>query len=407
MRSSTHARHAALNAAVTYAGMGSSVLSAPVLAHTLGADGRGVLAGTFVVLQVAGWIAFLGLPSALSLQVSKRQELAAWGVVATGLIGLGVAAVVAMAAPTLANGDERIALGMRVVAVLLVFTGLGNIGDQVALLRGAVVVYNVMRAATLVLPSVAILVLAALGHLTVLSAFVATLAGQSITVLLGCAYALRNLRGLKRARVPWSLSLKLWITTVFDSVGGRGDQVALTMLSSAPVVGVYAIAVTCATAASGVANGLAQASFAQFVRSDGAEDELPIRRLMAMVAVSTAVVGSAILAVVALFGDRIFGDDFSGLPPVVAVLLVAGVLQDMWRVRAVRESVREQAGSLAVASAVGLVAMIALIAVLAARDSVNAVSMAMAFMTMCAVRLGTHLGLMRMKRRPHIPVPTG
>ncbi|MFW6772731.1 hypothetical protein ACOACO_00475 [Nocardioides sp. CPCC 205120] len=350
------------------------------------------------MLQVAGWVSFLGLPASLALQMEKRRELSFWGVVTAGLIGTVVSLLVVAAAPTLANGDGRIATGIRVAAVLLLLTGIGNIGDQLALLRGAVVVFNLMRAATLVLPSVAILILAAFGALTLTSAFLATLTGQSITVLIGCAYTLRNSRGLSRTGVPWNLSLKLWITTVFDSVGGRGDQVALTMLTSAPVVGVYAIAVTCTTAASGVASSLAQASFAQFVRAAGGADEPSLRRLMLVVASCTLAAGAGILAVVALFGEHIFGTDFSGLPPVVAVLLLAAVLQDVWRVRAVRESVRERAGSLAVASAVGLAVMVLVIAVLAANEAVSAVSMAFAFTTMCAVRLLTHLALMRYAR---------
>src|SRR5690606_14433959 len=43
---------------VTYAGLSLSLLSTPMLTQAVGADGRGVIAGSFVMLQIMTWVAF-------------------------------------------------------------------------------------------------------------------------------------------------------------------------------------------------------------------------------------------------------------------------------------------------------------------------------------------------------------
>lgn len=391
LSTSSHARQTALTSLVTYAGMGLSVLSAPVVAQTLGADGRGVLAGTFVVVQVIGWVAFLGLPNGLALQVEKRAEISLWGVCVVGLIGLLAGVLTFVMAPELANADPRIELGVRIVSVLLVFAGLSNIGDQLSLLRGAVYVYNSIRAATLVLPSATIIVMFATGTLTLRSAFIATLIGQVLGIGIGLVVALSLFRVRGRARVPWNFSLRFWFSTVFDSVGGRADQLALTTLTSASVVGVYAVAVTCANAASGLAQALAQTSLTRFVKAAREGQYSSLRRLTMIAASATLSTGALITVLVLLYGRVIFGDDFSALPPIVAVLVLAGSLQDIWKLRAARDAASENAGRLAVASAIGVAVMVGVIVVLAVTDSVSGLSMAFAFLAMCVTRLGIHI----------------
>lgn len=393
LATSQHARHTALNSFVTYLGMGLSLLSAPILAQTLGADGRGVLAGAFVAIQLMSWVAFLGLPNGLALQIAKRDEISFWGVALTGLIGLIAAAGTFFLAPVLSNGDPRIELGIRAASILLAFTGVCNIGDQIALLSGRLYVYNAMRAATLVLPSIVIIVLFLAGHLTLPLAYLATVGGQSITVLIGCIVAVSALRRRNRAPIPWGFSLRIWISTVFDSVGGRGDQLALTMLAPVSVVGVYAIAVTCANAASGVSVGLAQASASRFVKAAAGGGSTPLKKLIVAAATLTLLAGSAILLVVTLFGVKIFGDDFAALPPIVAVLVIAAVAQDVWKLRAAHATAHERAGSLAVASCVGLVTMIAVIVMFEVLGALSGVTMALAFLAMCLMRLLAHFVL--------------
>jgi O-antigen/teichoic acid export membrane protein len=62
------------SAGVTYAGMGLGLISAPILARTLGADGRGVLAGAFVFVQLLSWVAFMGLPRGLAIQSQNENQ---------------------------------------------------------------------------------------------------------------------------------------------------------------------------------------------------------------------------------------------------------------------------------------------------------------------------------------------
>lgn len=381
------ARHTIINVLVTYAGMALSLISAPILAQTLGADGRGVLAGVFVVIQVVGWIAFLGLPQGIALQLAKRAELSAWGILTITALGITSAAIVYLVAPNFAHGDSRVETGIRICSVVLVFMGFSSIGDQLSILNARVWVYNSIRAATLLFPSLAIIILFFLGFLNVTTAFLATLIGQSASVLIGTIVAIGALRHKNRARVPWSFSLRLWSSTIFDSVGGRGDQLALTALAPPAVIGVYAIAVTCTTAASGLAQAITQASINRFFRESRVGVVVPIRKLSLLLGLCTAVSGIVILIIVFFFGVSIFGPDFAGLAPVVAILVLAAVTQDLWKLRAARAATHERAGQLAIASAVGLATMGAAIGTFVALNIVSAISMAVAYLAMCSIRL--------------------
>ncbi|WDG18740.1 hypothetical protein [Microbacterium sp. Clip185] len=374
-------------------------MSAPIIAHTLGADGRGVLAGAFVVLQVVGWVAFLGLPGGLALQREKRNEVSVAGVWVVGGIGLVAAVVTFLVAPDLANGDSRIELGIRIGAGLLVFWGLGNVGDQLAWVSGKIITYNVIRSATLVFPSFAIIVLFFVGHLTLPAAYISMFAGQVLSIVLGVIVAVRGLRAPGRAAIPWRFSLRSWFAIVFDSVGGRGDQLALTALSSSSVVGVYAIAVTCANAASGIAQGVAQASLTHFVKLTKQGVRVSLARLTLISLLCTLSAGVAIFWVVSAFGQVIFGPDFGSLAPIVAVLVVASALQDVWKLRVARDSARETAGMLAIASAIGLAVMAAVIVILTLNNALTGLSMAGAFLAMGVSRLLAHIVLSRLGAR--------
>lgn len=99
-----------------------------------------------------------------------------------------------------------------------------------------------------------------------------------------------------------------------------------------------------------------------------------------------------------VFGQSIFGPDFGALPPIVAVLICASLLQDAWKLRVARDSAQETAGKLAIASAAGLAVMIGVIIALAWFGVVTGLTMAAAFLTMCGVRLIVHVALTALSR---------
>jgi O-antigen/teichoic acid export membrane protein len=392
------ARHIAFNASVSYLGLGLSLLSAPILAQTLGADGRGVIAGSLVVVQVVGWIAFLGLPRGIALQIEKRREIAMPAVVLVGALGMLSALLVFLAAPVLSNDDDRIEMGMRIASGVLVLAGLSSIGDQTALLRGRLWIYNSIRGCTLILPSCGIIVLSSAGQLTLETAFIVSVAGQVGSVAIGALYALSSLRWLSRAAIPWRFSLQYWTASVFDSVGGRADQLILTAISTPAAVGLYAVAVTCSGAASGLAQALNQTIYARLVRDSKNGQTTSLNRISYIGVGATLFIGALIMLVVWLFWRQLFGPTFDGLVPVLGVLIVASVLSDQWRLRVYFDSARENGAALAVSSIVGLVTMIIAVTLFAAAGLISPLSIAISYALLCAMRIVSRIILVRLKR---------
>ncbi|SMQ58475.1 oligosaccharide flippase family protein [Agreia sp. VKM Ac-1783] len=382
---------------VTYAGMGLSLVSAPILARTLGPDGRGVLAAAFVATQVLSWVAFLGLPRGLSVQEHRRSSVSGWGVVVIGVLGPASAALALAGSETLSNGDERIALGIRIGATVLILTGLSQLGLEYVLIKGQMWRFNLARIANVVLPSVGYIVAFVLGHLTLEVAFSITFLASVVATLLGCIYAIPALRRARRVPIPWNFSLRYWTTSAFDSVGGRLDQLILTSLSPASVLGVYTVAVTCASASGGLTQALNHVTYSKFAGANAslhANTSVLRRRTLIGGAMSIAV-AVPVLLIVIFYGTSLFGPGYEGLPLVTAILIVSQFLNDQWQLRIYLDSASEDARSLTLSSGMGLVALASAAALFNAAGTLTGAHMAICVVLFGAVRLGSRTILRR------------
>ena len=380
-------------AGVTYGGTALSVVSAPLVARTLGADGRGVLAGAFVTLQLLSWVSFLGLPRGLSLQAHKREHVSGVGVAVVAALGLLSAVLAVVLAPALSNGDPRLEIGIKISAVILLASGVGQFGTELLLLRGQIRSYNLTRSMVLILPPIAIIVAFAVNALTLRSAFTITLLGQIAAVTAGCLFALKTMRKARRVAVPWDFSLRYWSTSALDAVGGRGDQVVLSALSQTSVLGVYSLAVTCASTSAGLTQALNTLAYSALSRLEGEENKSYLRR-RSLVGVALSVTsGIAIVLVVHFFGRVIFGPTFDGLTQVVIVLVVAQLVADQWSLRVLADSASETVQSLVWASAAGIVILAGIIAILVYTSLLSALTMAIAMLIFAAARLSVWRGL--------------
>jgi O-antigen/teichoic acid export membrane protein len=382
-------------AGVTYGGTALSLVSAPLLARTIGADGRGVLASAFVILQLLSWVSFLGLPRGMALQVHKRHEVSAPGVAIVIVLGLASVVLAWIISAPLAQGDHRIEFGIKISSVLLLGSGLSQLGTELLVLESRIRAYNVTRSLVLVFPSLMIIVAFATGTLTLETAYVTMLSGQVLTTIAGCYFALRS-RTTSRAAVPWNFSLKSWATNALDAVGGRGDQVALSALAPTPVLGVYAVAVTCATASAGLTSALNTLAFSRLARPADSESAAFLRRRSLMGVAFSAVSGGLIVVIVHLFGRVLFGPTFDGLTPVVIVLVLAQLVADQWILRVLSESGQETPTRLIQASFSAIIVLAAMVGSIAAFGLLSALSMAGAMLAFAVVRL---LIWMVLKRR--------
>ncbi|WP_161972550.1 oligosaccharide flippase family protein [Curtobacterium sp. HSID17257] len=386
---------------MTYLGMGLSLLSAPLLARELGADGRGVLAAAFVLVQLLSWSAFLGLPRGLAMQELRNGYASRNALRVVTLLGPIAAVIAFIASGAAANGDDRIATYIKVAASVLVLAGLGAVGVERALIRGQLLAVNLSRALNLVLPSLAIIIAFGSGVLTLQSAFVITLSGQMLSVLLGIVLATPLLRSRTRIPAPWRFSLHYWGGSAFDGIGARVDQLILAACVLPNQLGVYAVAVTCASAAGGFTQALNQLTYSRFASLPIGSDDAPMLRKRTFIGLAmSALSGGLIVVVVALWGDWLFGSSFDGLFPIVSVLVIAQAMNDQWQLRTYLDSASGDPSALMWASACGMVVLVAVAVLLGMSGNLSGLSMAWALVGFAAVRLAVRAIIHRTRPAP-------
>lgn len=379
---------------VTYTGLGLSLVSTPMLTQAVGADGRGVIAGSFVLLQVMVWVAYLGLPRGLALSTRQHDAVAGWGVVLLTALGVLGAVLVFVIAPGIAGGDARVETGIRISAVVLPFAGLGILGTEMVLLSGRLVAFNVVRSTVMILPSLGFIIAFMTGTLSLVVAYVLTLLGQVTATVLGVGLALPALLRARRGAVPWSFSLRYWMASALDGVGARLDQLILTATVSVSVLGVYAVAVTCASAAGGLTQALNHWTYSQLsARPDRAGRVLRARTQVGVLLSLAS--GALVVAATSALDTRLFGADFAGLTPIVAVLVLAQLLHDQWSLRVYHDSARSEGSAMAWSSAVALLVLAVGATALQTLGWLDGVSMAASVVVANAARLGVRTWIQR------------
>lgn len=375
---------------VTYGGMALSVVSAPLLARELGADGKGALASVTASLQLLGWVTPLGLPTGTAIRIVKRSEHSSLALRVIGALGILAAGLAVLLAPVVANGNAVVESGLRIGSISLVFCGIGGLGTQISLLEGRIVLYNLVRACTLVFPSFATIVLWLLGLLSFESALGVTLIGIMLAYGIAIVGVWSKLTTRGPAGVPWRLSLGLWTTSAFDSIAARLDIVALSAVASSSIVGVYSVAVTCASVAGGFAQAINVQASSQFIDEARGGSRYSLRRVALASGVITLVASVAVCIGVWTFGTAVFGPDFAGLTPIVAVLCIGQWLQYEWQLVVARESAFERAHDLFRVSMAASIAYLGFICLLFVLFGPTALAMAFAYTAFCGSRLGIY-----------------
>jgi O-antigen/teichoic acid export membrane protein len=391
-------RATAGTAAWTYLGFALSLLSAPVLAHTLGADGRGVIAACVAPVQVLGWIGFLGLPRPLAVNVVSNNRINYGSVFWLSVLGIIGTLSLNVGATVLSGGDSRIEIGIRIFSPLLVFSGFAQLGAESLHLRSKFLYWNILRSSSLIIPSISTIALYLSGHLTITSAVGSLFLGQLFYVVGGFCASVPALRNLKPGmHQDWGFSLKFWSATVFDSLGGRLDQVLLAALVSTVQLGSYAVAVTCASASGALTQAFNHVAFPGHLSS---EDSSSNYKRQALIGIGTSTLsGSAVVAVVALYGTKIFGPTFDDLAAISAILVAYQVAADQWQLIVYRDSAQLKSGRISFASVIGLVLLVISAAVLYSFNLLNAVSMAACMFVFGVSRITAYLLMVRFIRR--------
>lgn len=379
----------ASTAMVSYLGMALSLVSAPLLARELGAEGRGVLAAAFATVQLLAWLAFLGLPRGMSVEYARDDtSVSRNGIVWLSILGVSSCVVTWSCADILANGNPLVSGAIRITALVLPLTGLTQLGIEVLLAQGKLTKWNLIRCASLVLPSIVIIGAFAIGELSLEVAFLATFAGTSIATLAGAAACLPLVLRVARKKAPWSSSVNFWGASSFDNIAGRIDQILLVALTSPSSLGVYAVAVTCASASGVVTQAINHVSFSKFIVSDDSEKRgaLASRAITGLYA--STISGGLVIATVSVFGHQLFGPGFEDLTAVTACLVVFQIINDQWQLRLYADSASGTTRASALAPLIGVVVMIISVYLLQSNNLLTASTMAMSLIVFGLTRLG-------------------
>jgi O-antigen/teichoic acid export membrane protein len=310
-------------------------LSGPVLAQSLGVDGRGQVAAATAPLMFGMTIGTLGMPESLTFRVASRglleRRAARWALGLVTLAGGCLLAIILALRGPLSDHD-------RTTQTLMWFAGLFLVPSLwVLLLRGFAAGLQLFRfvAAEQVVSAVskaAILVVClVVGGLTPAEAMISVAAPA---VLGGLVYLAvwRRMRatirpepatGRQAAREVRSYGLRVWIGALGAVLMFRLDQLLVAPLAGVRELGLYIVAVNVAEILSIVVDAVRDVTFATDAADNDTERAAAIGRLSTALA---AVIGAAMIATAPLLVPLVFGAGFRGSVAPMIVLVVSIVL---------------------------------------------------------------------------------
>jgi O-antigen/teichoic acid export membrane protein len=303
----------------------AGLVTAPLVARALGAEGRGLLAAVAVPLGIGAQVLDLGLPLFAINQAAKgvRPRLL-FGSLA--LPTLAVSGVVALLAAPIANaisqghqpvdhyltiGLELMPIGMLALLALSIAWGLskwgvltlGRLLPPLVVLAGVVTLYG-------------------MGQLTVETAAALTIVSGLTPIVAIVPVVRRILPPRLDARVVrhgLGFGIRAWFGTLGTLINLRLDQLLMISLVPARELGLYTVAVTVSGLSNVLTGQVVTVLSPRIARGESHLLPQAVRCVFLMVVGSGAVIalGTQVLLV------PLFGADFAAAVPLVFVLLVA------------------------------------------------------------------------------------
>lgn len=312
----------------------AALATQPILAQSLGVDGRGTVAAAVAPLLLATSVATLGLPEALTYRIARNRSTMGSGLLKSAGFALvsSVAAVFAILlfSPWLSGGDEALA-ALMVVASLAVVPSI-----LVALTRGAAAglqewrLVAIEKAISSGLRLVVICTLAVVDHLTVFSAALVLAftpcIGGVIYLLIGV-----RARGLPvpaekesaRAMQLLGFGSRVWIGSMSGILLMRLDQTIMVPLSGSYELGLYVVAVSISEVPLIINAAMRDVSFS----SEAARfDPHRLVRASRVSSVGVGLISIAIAGTMWAWLPLLFGEDFRPAVSVALILLLAVAL---------------------------------------------------------------------------------
>jgi O-antigen/teichoic acid export membrane protein len=305
----------------------AGLLTGPMLARSLGADGRGHLASIVVPVTLLGWLAGLGLGSWVTVEASRGRNLSrvlgtsaalscAFSVVAAG--------VAIPAAVALADHNHTVLLFLLCGVALLPFTLFVQLLSCAAIGSSQWTRLARHRA----LPSIVAIALTGglfvTGELTLTTAAAAFLIGGILSVL----PLLPMLRDIRPIRIDRSLTkpalgfgARAWASSAGAVTNARVDQLLMIPLVPPRQLGLYAVAVTYASLPSILSSAIATVIAPRVTAGDHALVGRGLRVTLGLMTLAGLALSLLAPAVIPLA----FGSDFESSVEMAWILLLAGV----------------------------------------------------------------------------------
>ena len=311
-----------------------NLITGVIVARKLGADGRGQLAATVVLVLTATWLFSVGSTEAISYHHARNKRDAP-RLIGSWLAVVGVASVVAilvmeLVLPLLFSAQTEAAIDLARVYIPLIAVSLA-----IAMYNGVLLgdedftAYNVLRAVIPVTIAVGYLILLLTDEFTVEGALAANAAG---TVLAAAGMAIRCGRrhGIARPDPPL-LKRTLWYGirahggSIAGFVNARLDLLILPAFLTAESVGLYSVA-TNTTSIIGTLTG----TVAMFVLPVAARLQQASARTVIKTMQATLLIGLALALPLAALADialeLIYGQEFGEAATAMRIMLPGEVL---------------------------------------------------------------------------------
>ncbi|WP_460842296.1 oligosaccharide flippase family protein [Nocardioides marmoraquaticus] len=310
-----------------------ALLTGPVLAQSLGVEGRGEVAAASAPMTLAVTVATFGIPEAVTYAVARSpralRHAAARGTALLTVAGLLAMAAVVAGAPALSDGDADVETLLLIASLAIVPNLLVGVlrGMASALQRWDLVTAERVLAACLRLG-----VLVPFWLTDTLTPLIAVLAVACTPIAGALVYtrvlvlAARNPAELTpdaQVRALAGYGGRVWIGSLSGILLSRVDQTLMTPLGGTVQLGLYVVAVSISELPLIINTSVREVTFVTDAR-DSADD-----RLTASARVSTllsAIVGVGVGVTMVAWVPFLFGRDFAAALPVAAILLVAVVL---------------------------------------------------------------------------------
>lgn len=313
-------------------------VSSIVTARLLGPEGKGVIALSASMSQLAVAILALGTGSGLAFLAGKRRfpvpELlgaaAVLGLAFGGIVGVSLVLAQGLLLSTILRGVTPQELALIALTIPFVFSGsfIGNVLLGEGAVARLAAVQAVAPMSTFVFLTVALVLVGPTASTALAALLIATAANSAFALVLGARKHGLSLRHLSEVtREALSYGVRIVTGSAANTFWLRADVFFLNYLGGPAQVGVYSVSTNLAEKIWLLDESIGAAVFSEVVSRDPEESAALALRTARMVGV-LALVGSLLLAVVsAVLIPVLYGPRFAGaigplmllLPGVVAV----------------------------------------------------------------------------------------